>query len=189
MEVGITTTCSDWSVDAATVARMVEDAGIPLLCFGEHTHIPASRETPYPGGAKHEHLVLTYRDSATNELREPPENIRSLRLPPGGAMPIGHKRARRPRTTGVARALCQPQNRRTCRQFPKTGATGLEPATSGVTGRRSNRLSYAPRVLGIPEYGKPGPTIGPPRRAARSARHSNSEPARTRAAMSSESAR
>ena len=25
-----------------------------------------------------------------------------------------------------------------------TGATGLEPATSGVTGRRSNRLSYAP---------------------------------------------
>src|SRR5262245_32672548 len=31
----------------------------------------------------------------------------------------------------------------------ETGATGLEPATSGVTGRRSNQLNYAPEGRGI----------------------------------------
>jgi hypothetical protein len=33
-------------------------------------------------------------------------------------------------------------------EVTKAGATGLEPATSGVTGRRSNQLSYAPQVGG-----------------------------------------
>jgi hypothetical protein len=29
------------------------------------------------------------------------------------------------------------------------GRTGLEPATSGVTGRRSNRLNYHPLLMGL----------------------------------------
>lgn len=32
------------------------------------------------------------------------------------------------------------------RAVSKTGTTGLEPATSGVTGQRSNRLSYVPKT-------------------------------------------
>src|SRR3954470_17234533 len=35
------------------------------------------------------------------------------------------------------------------RCFKKTGATGLEPATSGVTGRRSNQLNYAPGDVAV----------------------------------------
>jgi hypothetical protein len=39
----------------------------------------------------------------------------------------------------------RPGRRCACGTSVGTGATGLEPATSGVTGRRSNQLSYAPR--------------------------------------------
>jgi hypothetical protein len=31
----------------------------------------------------------------------------------------------------------------------RAGATGLEPATSGVTGRRSNQLNYAPKARAV----------------------------------------
>src|ERR687890_755415 len=39
--------------------------------------------------------------------------------------------------------------------FVWAGATGLEPAASGVTGRRSNQLNYAP-AQGIVEFIKRG---------------------------------
>src|ERR1700722_12364340 len=38
----------------------------------------------------------------------------------------------------------KPSNTGRHRVVPKAGATGLEPATSAVTGQRSNQLSYAP---------------------------------------------
>jgi probable F420-dependent oxidoreductase len=36
--------------DIGPFARLVEDLGYESLFFPEHTHIPASRQTPYPGG-------------------------------------------------------------------------------------------------------------------------------------------
>jgi probable F420-dependent oxidoreductase len=41
---------TDTSVDPGTFARMAEERGYESVFFPEHTHIPLSRETPYPGG-------------------------------------------------------------------------------------------------------------------------------------------
>ena len=49
---------------------------------------------------------------------------------------------------GKERARVSRSTREPC--IHRTGATGLEPATSGVTGRRSNRLNYAPGRRALP---------------------------------------
>lgn len=59
------------------VARLVEDRGQNALFFAEHSHIPASRESPYPGGEmppKYWHcydlfVALTAAVAATSRLR------------------------------------------------------------------------------------------------------------------------
>jgi probable F420-dependent oxidoreductase len=59
-------------------ARLVEERGQESLFFAEHTHIPASRETPYPAGGelprKYFHtydlfVALTAAAAATSKLR------------------------------------------------------------------------------------------------------------------------
>jgi hypothetical protein len=57
------------------------------------------------------------------------------------AAPAGYFR-RGMRGSGGRSCLGSQQKTSSYRDF--TGATGLEPATSGVTGRRSNQLNYAP---------------------------------------------
>jgi probable F420-dependent oxidoreductase len=60
------------------LAQLVEDHGFESLFFAEHTHIPASRESPYPGGGelpvKYSHcydlfVALTAAAAATSRLR------------------------------------------------------------------------------------------------------------------------
>ena len=53
--------------------------------------------------------------------------------------------------------------------FRLAGPTGLEPATSGVTGRRSNQLNYDPAVVGISANPLGGNCI--PRRGAHRKHH------------------
>ena len=52
MEFGIGYFATHDALDPATFARLVEQRGHESLFFPEHTHIPASRQTPYPAGGE-----------------------------------------------------------------------------------------------------------------------------------------
>jgi probable F420-dependent oxidoreductase len=47
---GVSMFPTDYAVQPVELARAVEERGLESLFFPEHTHIPASRKTPYPGG-------------------------------------------------------------------------------------------------------------------------------------------
>jgi probable F420-dependent oxidoreductase len=50
MEVGLVYFPTDTSIDPVSLGRLAEDLGFGSLFVTEHTHIPTSRGTPYPGG-------------------------------------------------------------------------------------------------------------------------------------------
>ena len=52
MHLGLCTFVTEYSVDPVTLARQAEERGFESLFFPEHTHIPVSRETPYPAGGE-----------------------------------------------------------------------------------------------------------------------------------------
>ncbi len=47
---GVTMFPTDYSIQPADLAIAVEERGFDSLFFPEHTHIPVSRKTPFPGG-------------------------------------------------------------------------------------------------------------------------------------------
>jgi probable F420-dependent oxidoreductase len=52
MKFGIATFVNDDSIDTVSLARAIEEREFESLVIAEHTHIPASRETPYPMGGE-----------------------------------------------------------------------------------------------------------------------------------------
>lgn len=50
MDFGVAYFPTDESIEPAELARMAEERGFESVFVTEHTHIPASRETPYPAG-------------------------------------------------------------------------------------------------------------------------------------------
>ncbi|AEA22402.1 putative F420-dependent oxidoreductase [Pseudonocardia dioxanivorans CB1190] len=50
VQIGIVTFLTDYGVEPVDLARAVEERGFESLFLTEHTHIPTSRESPWPGG-------------------------------------------------------------------------------------------------------------------------------------------
>ncbi|MGD9528968.1 LLM class F420-dependent oxidoreductase [Pseudonocardia sp.] len=50
MEHGVVTFLTDYGIDGVVLARAVEERGFSSLFLTEHTHIPTSRESPWPAG-------------------------------------------------------------------------------------------------------------------------------------------
>ena len=50
MQFGVNAFPTDYSMPVADVARALEERGFESLFVAEHTHIPTSRRTPWPGG-------------------------------------------------------------------------------------------------------------------------------------------
>src|SRR3954470_21619831 len=78
MRYGAAIFATDYSAAPGRFAEMAEERGYESVFFPEHTHIPASRETPYPGGADlpeqywHTHdlfVALTAAAAATERVK------------------------------------------------------------------------------------------------------------------------
>ncbi len=52
MKYGIATFVTDETIQPAPLARALEERGFDSVFLAEHSHIPASRETPYEGGGE-----------------------------------------------------------------------------------------------------------------------------------------
>jgi probable F420-dependent oxidoreductase len=51
MQYGVVTFVTDYGIDPIALGRAVEERGLGALFLTEHTHIPTSRRSPWPGGA------------------------------------------------------------------------------------------------------------------------------------------
>jgi probable F420-dependent oxidoreductase len=78
VDLGVAFFPTDFGIDIATLARMVEERPFYALFVAEHTHIPVSRETPHPSGDvlppqySHTHdpfVALSFAAAATERIK------------------------------------------------------------------------------------------------------------------------
>ena len=77
MRIGVCYFATDYGIEIGELARAVEERGFESLLLPEHTHIPVSRRTPFPGGGElpraysHVHdpfVALSFAAAATRKI-------------------------------------------------------------------------------------------------------------------------
>ncbi|HTW64701.1 MAG TPA: LLM class F420-dependent oxidoreductase [Bryobacteraceae bacterium] len=77
MHIGVCYFPTDYGIDIRELARAAEERGFDSLLLPEHTHIPTSRRTPFPGGGElpkcysHTHdpfVALSFAAAATSKI-------------------------------------------------------------------------------------------------------------------------
>lgn len=78
MDVGVFYFPTDYGINVAELGKALEDRGFASLYVPEHTHIPLSRKSPFPGGGElpkrysHTHdpfVALSFAAAATRKLK------------------------------------------------------------------------------------------------------------------------
>ncbi len=89
MELGFTYMNTPEDLGAGELARALEDRGFTSLWIGEHSHIPASRQTPYPAGGDMPEPYRRMMDPFLSLLTAAAATT-SLRVGTGVALPLEH---------------------------------------------------------------------------------------------------
>ena len=109
MKIGIAMFPTDYSITPGELAQAAEERGFESLWFPEHTHIPTSRKSPWPGGPDLPEVVQANARSVHGADRrrdgDEAHQARHRHLPGGRARPDPHRQERRhPRLLSAAAA-------------------------------------------------------------------------------------
>ena len=89
MKVGYTTMNTPADIAPPVLGPLLESAGFDSIWIGEHSHIPVSRETPYPTGGDMPWQYTTMMDPFLS-LMQIGDHAPSLLLGLGVALPLEH---------------------------------------------------------------------------------------------------